>query len=242
MMREALGMRVLIVEDVAGEAELFAEMVRSQGHVPAVALTAEDAVEHLASAPPDAVLLDLHLPGMRGLDLMRALSERHPSIPVIAMSGVATEDEAQQSLALGAVEFLTRPVGPDRLRLVLDFLALGALARGLGDRVAPVNRRRYPRIALSVDVRVEQEAALWQPGWTTDLSPFGIRFRVPVRTLRPGHLVRLAFEPPDGQPGMSVLSLVVRLDAEDAAASFIDLTAGDFRRLRALVDDRAGSA
>lgn len=235
-------MRVLIVEDVPEVAETLADMVRSQGHVPTVALTAEDALARLTETPLDAVLLDLHLPGMRGLDLLRTLSERHPAIPVVVMSGVATEDEARQSLALGAVEFLPKPLNPERLQLVLEFVALGALARRLGDRAGPVNRRRYPRIALSLDVRVEQEGALWQPGWATDLSPFGIRFRVPVRNLRPGHLVQVTFELPDGQPGISVLSVVVRLDDEAAAANFIDLTAGDFGRLRALVDRRARSA
>jgi len=237
-------MRVLIVEDVPDEAETFAEMVRSQGHEPTVAPTAEDAIRCLSGGPLDAVLLDLCLPGMTGLDLLRALSDRQPPIPVVAMSGVATEEEALQSLRLGAVEFLPKPLTVDRLGLVLDFVQLGGLVRRVGERMAAVNRRRYPRVALSLDVVFVHEGGL-QPrgtGWTTDVSPFGMRLRGPADLPQPGDLVRISFQPPDGQPAISVLSLVVRRDTEGAAASFVDLTADDFRRLKAVVDRRTGSA
>jgi CheY-like chemotaxis protein len=229
-------MRVLIVEDVRDEAETFADMVRSQGHVPTVALTAENALECLSASPLDAILLDLYLPGMAGLELLRVLSDRQPHIPVVAISGVSTEEEARLSLDLGAVEFLSKPLTLDRLQLVLDVVELGSLARRLGERLATVNRRRYPRVALSLDVGVEREGIPWGCGVTTDLSPFGMRMSVPPGQLQPGELVRITFQPPDGQPPISVLSLIVRRETRVAAANFIDLIADDFRRLRSLVD------
>jgi CheY-like chemotaxis protein len=237
-------MRVLIVEDVADEAATFAEMVRSRGHEPTVAATAEDAIRCLSAGSLDAVLLDLYLPGRPGLDLLRALSDRQPSIPVVAMSGLATEEEARQSLRLGAVEFLPKPLTVDRLGLVLDFVELGGLASRVETRMAAADRRRYPRVALSLDVVFGHEDGPRprETGWTTDVSPFGMRLRGPAGLPQAGDLVRLRFQPADGQPAISVLSLVVRREAGAAAASFVDLTGEDFRRLKALVDRRTGSA
>jgi CheY-like chemotaxis protein len=235
-------MRVLIVEDAPDEAETFAELLRSQGHVPTVVPTAEAALACLSASPLDAILLDLCLPGMPGLDLLESLAARRPPIPVVAISGVATELEARRSLELGAVEFLPKPVTGDRLQLVLDFVQLGVLARRVGDRLAAENRRRYPRVALVVDVGVAGEGGPSCWGLTTDLSPFGMRLRVPPRHLEPGDVVRLTFQPPDGQEPITVLSLVVRREDQAAAASFVDLTSRDFQRLKVFVDQRTGPA
>ena len=170
-------MRVLIVEDTPADAETFADLVAHHGHQPIVAASAEAALENLAGSSPDAVLLDIVLPGMSGLEFLRILSERRQRVPVVTMSGVASEADARRSLELGAVEFVPKPVSLDQLRMVLDFLELQVLTRRFTEDVLRLNQRRYPRVEVSLDVKLEQPAAGASRGRSVDLSPFGVKLR-----------------------------------------------------------------
>ncbi|MBI3028812.1 MAG: response regulator [Candidatus Rokubacteria bacterium] len=228
-------MRVLIVEDVPAEAEAFADLVSHHGHQPIVVESAEAALDSLTVSPPDAILLEMYLPGMSGLEFLRVLSERRQRLPVVATSGAVSEAEARQSLKLGAVEFLPKPLGPDQLGVVLDFLELEVLTRRFTEDVMRLNRRRYPRVRVSLDVKVENAASA--AGRVVDLSPFGVKVRS-AADVEPGGTVRLSFCPPDGEPLISVLSLLVRRDPDGHAFTFVDLTNPDFLRLKKFVDSR----
>ncbi len=232
-------MRVLIVEDLADQAEVVAEMVRSQGHDPIVVASAEAALDVLRTSLPDAVLLDLYLPGMKGEDFLRDLSNRRLSLPVVAVSGVASEEEARRSLELGAVEFLPKPFRLDDLALLLRLLELGLFTRRLGEDLAQVNRRRSARLTVSLEVTVDQPEGAPLLGESVDLSPFGLKMRLAAR-VQPNGVVRLLFSPPDGAAPISVLSVVVREDPDGPALSFVNLTQPDFQRLKRLVDARHG--
>ena len=230
-------MRVLIVEDRVTEAEAFADQVSHHGHQPVVVRSAEAALDSLTVSPPDAILLEMYLPGMSGLEFLRVLSERQQRLPVVAMSGAASEAEARQSLKLGAVEFLPKPLSPDQLTVVLDFLELQVLTRRFTEDVVRLNQRRYPRVQVSLDVKVEKPGTGLSDGRAVDLSPFGVKVRS-AADVEPGGTVRLSFAPPDGEPLISVLSLVVRRDPDGHAFTFVNLTNPDFLRLKKFVDSR----
>ena len=229
------GMRVLIVEDTAAEAELFADLVAHRGHDPIVAASAEAALDSLAAASPDAVLLDIFLPGMSGLEFLRVLSARQHRLPVVAISGVASEAEARQCLELGAMEFLPKPFTVNQLEMILDFLEAQLLIRRLTDDIRTVNRRRYPRVKVSLDVTLEDLAGGQWRGQSVDLSPFGLKVRSSANT-KPGGTARLSFSPPDGDGRIAVLSLMVRKDPDGLDFAFINLTNSDFTRLKNFVD------
>jgi CheY-like chemotaxis protein len=230
-------MQVLIVEDRPAEAESSADLVSQHGHQPTIVRSAEAALDSLTVSPPDAILLEMYLPGMSGLEFLRVLSDRRQRCPVVAMSGAVSEAEARQSLKLGAVEFLPKPLSVDQLGVVLDFLELQVLTRRFTEDVMKLNRRRYPRMAISLDVQVEDAAAGAAAGRAVDLSPFGLKVRS-AGEVAPGSTVRLSFRPPDGEPLISVLSLLVRRDPDGDAFTFINLTNPDFLRLKKLVDSR----
>ena len=230
-------MRVLIVEDTLAEAETFADLVTHHGHQPIVVRSAEAALDSLTVSPPDAILIEMYLPGMSGLEFLRVLSERRQRLPVVTMSGVISEAEARQSLKLGAVEFLPKPLSSDQLGVVLDFLELQVLTRQFTEDVMRLNQRRYPRVEVSLDVKVEQAAAGTSRGRSVDLSPFGVKLRS-AGEVEPGGTVRLTFSPPDGDPLISVQSLLVRKDPDGYAFTFINLTNPDFLRLKRFVDSR----
>lgn len=230
-------MRVLIVENSPGEAEAFANSIAHHGHDPIVAPRAEAALQILTASPPDAVLLDLSLPGMSGLDLLQILSERQQPLPVVAISDVASEAEARRCLELGAVEFLPKPLPPDGLRTVLEFLELQCLMRRFTADVLKLNRRRYPRVEVSLEVKVLEPGARQSKGQAVNLSPLGLKVKSAAEA-QPGGTVRLSFSPPDGQPPISVLSLTARKDRDGHAFAFVNLTNTDFERLKRVVDSR----
>ena len=230
-------MRVLIVEDIPDEAETYADLVAHHGHHAIVAPSAEAALDSLALSAPDAVLLDIALPGMSGLEFLRVLAERRERPPVVAISGVVSEADARRSLELGAVEFLPKPLTLDQLGVVLDFLELQVLTRRFTEDVLRLNQRRYPRVEVSLDVKVEHSAAGASRGRAVDLSPFGLKVRSGA-AVEPGGTVRLSFSPSDGDPLISVLSLLVRKDADGQAFTFVNLTNPDFLRLKKFVDSR----
>src|SRR2546426_5217506 len=68
--------------------------------------SAEDALEKLVSEQPHAILLDIRLPGMSGLDFLELPAVRDSGVPIVAVSGVATEGQARECLKRGALDFI----------------------------------------------------------------------------------------------------------------------------------------
>ena len=89
-MLDSATMRVLVVEDEADVAQVFREYLTELGHEPTLVRSAEAALGKLQSDRPDAILLDIHLPGMSGLDFLQLRPIREAGVPIVAMSGIAT--------------------------------------------------------------------------------------------------------------------------------------------------------
>jgi CheY-like chemotaxis protein len=225
-------MRVLIVEDDERLAEVFRDFVGELGYQPTVVGSAEAGLEALTSARPDTILLDLRLPGMSGVEFLSLQPVRDSGVPVIVVSGVATEVEARACLKLGALDFIRKPVTLERLGQVLDYLKPFALARQASQRQA--ERRPAPRAAVKLGVRITASKGALE-GTCTELSSTGMKARVSQR-LRPGQAVKLEFAPPDGGPPIDVVSLVVRVDPEGTAFWFLDLLSPEADRINSFVE------
>jgi putative two-component system response regulator len=113
--------RVLVVDDSPANLTLATELLALWGVTDVVGVTdAAAAAMVIATAPPDLVLLDLHLPGLSGFDLMRALDPimRGPApIPVLVLSADGSSETKRQALAANAHDFLVKPFDPEELRL-----------------------------------------------------------------------------------------------------------------------------
>jgi two-component system KDP operon response regulator KdpE len=96
--------------------------LRARGHDTDVAASGEQALQLAASGHPDVVILDLGLPGMDGLDVVRAL-RGWSTVPIVVLSARGTEASKVAALDLGADDYVTKPFGIDelfaRLRAVL---------------------------------------------------------------------------------------------------------------------------
>jgi DNA-binding NtrC family response regulator len=122
--------RILIVDDDPGTLLSLSRAFALEGYEALTSSSAGHALERLGEAPIDAVLSDVVMPGMDGLDFLARLRERLPDVPVILMSGQATVETAVKATRLGALDFVEKPVGLDRLLLTLrNALQLDRLRR-----------------------------------------------------------------------------------------------------------------
>jgi len=116
---------ILIVDDDAGLRESLAETMRDLGHEPRLAATGEAALAILAAEHCAAVLLDLRMPGMDGLELLRRLQARPAPPPVAVLTAVPTSANTIEAMRLGAVDHLAKPVGrADLAALLARMLAI----------------------------------------------------------------------------------------------------------------------
>jgi CheY-like chemotaxis protein len=224
----------LVVEDEEDLGAVFRDFLFELGHQPVVVRSAEAALGTMQSQRPDAIILDIHLPGMSGLDFMQLRPIRESGLPIVAVSGVATESQARECLRLGALDFVGKPVPLDRLNEVLTFLEPHVLNRRQEPDSRRSERRRSPRARVGLPVRiVEYKGTAWN-GTCVELGVSGMKVRSDAE-LAPGTAVKLCFTPPDGAAPVEVISLVVRTDRDGTAFSFVHLPAHESRRLTELV-------
>ncbi|HEY7514657.1 MAG TPA: sigma-54 dependent transcriptional regulator, partial [Vicinamibacteria bacterium] len=111
--------RVLIVDDDPATLGSLSRAFALEGLEALTASSAARALERLQAEPVDAILSDVVMPGMDGLEFLERLRERAPAVPVVLMSGQASLENAVKATRLGALDFVEKPVSLDRLLLTL---------------------------------------------------------------------------------------------------------------------------
>jgi DNA-binding NtrC family response regulator len=104
------GSRVLLVDDEVDFVETLSMRLETRGFRVDVAQSGEVAVEKVRAQPFDAILLDLAMPGMDGIDTLKRLRELNPDSQVILLTGQATVQKATEAMRLGALDLLEKPV------------------------------------------------------------------------------------------------------------------------------------
>jgi DNA-binding response OmpR family regulator len=102
-------MKILIVEDEEPVANLLAEAVQRQGHTAVVATDASQGLASFSAERPDAVFLDIVMPRMSGVEVLRRIRGISPSVPVMVITGYATASEIEEVKRLGVIEVLEKP-------------------------------------------------------------------------------------------------------------------------------------
>ena len=108
------GSKVLVVDDEPTVREVVFSYLRRDGHDVAEAGDGHTALELLESDPPDLVVLDMMLPGVNGLDILRRVRATS-SIPVIMLTARAEESDRVAGLELGADDYVVKPFSPREL-------------------------------------------------------------------------------------------------------------------------------
>jgi DNA-binding NtrC family response regulator len=144
---------ILIVDDDAALREGIAETLIDLGHRPVEAANGRIALDIAAREPVDAVLLDLRVPGMDGLEILRRLRAAPTgAAPVAILTAYATADNTIEAMRLGAFDHLTKPIGRDdlvslmsrmlRSRAKGEAIQTGAPAVGDNEMVGPSEAMR----------------------------------------------------------------------------------------------------
>lgn len=102
--------RVLLVDDEIELLEALSERLRLRGFDVAVARSGEKALALLKAVAVDLMVLDLKMPGMDGMTVLKHARRDHPQVRVIMLTGHGSEKEREESLRLGACEYLQKPV------------------------------------------------------------------------------------------------------------------------------------
>ncbi|HED16865.1 MAG TPA: response regulator [Gammaproteobacteria bacterium] len=113
---------VLVVDDAPANIQVLSAILKQQYKVKA-ATSGEKALKIASSDnPPDIILLDILMPEMDGFEVCRQLkaSGATRAIPVVFVTGADTAEDKEKGLALGAVDFLTKPVDPDQVHTCIS--------------------------------------------------------------------------------------------------------------------------
>ncbi|MBK5106856.1 MAG: response regulator transcription factor [Anaerolineales bacterium] len=115
-------MKIVIIEDEPDTAEMYAEMMRISGYEVVKYYGGLSAVAHLADQEPDAVILDLMMPDLSGLEVLNYIKEKPDlsDLPVIIVSAKTMPEDVEKGLKAGAVAYLTKPVSFADLRVAID--------------------------------------------------------------------------------------------------------------------------
>ena len=111
--------RLLVVDDDRGILTLIGTVAMSERFDVTTATNGEDALVQLRHRAVDLVLLDLRMPGVSGLEVLRAIRDANPRCKVVLMTGYGTIDSAVEAVKLGAIDYLTKPFDLQRLRKLL---------------------------------------------------------------------------------------------------------------------------
>lgn len=158
--------RVLIVEDAPALAETYAEYLKTEKCTVEIAGSGGAALAVLSGPPPAVLVLDVNLPDMNGIDLLREVRSRGLPIEVVIVTGQASVRLAVESMKEGALDFLTKPFSADRLRVtVRNALQRGKLEQQVAAIQEETGRDRFcgfigQSMAMQSVYRILQNAAV----------------------------------------------------------------------------------
>ncbi|MFQ5900606.1 MAG: sigma-54-dependent transcriptional regulator [Thermodesulfobacteriota bacterium] len=112
--------KILIVDDEKSIRESLAGILKDEGFEVSLARDGEDAVRMVKEVTPDVVMLDIWMPGIDGIEVLKHIKDRYPIIAVIMISGHGTIDTAVKATKLGAYDFIEKPLYLEKVILTVQ--------------------------------------------------------------------------------------------------------------------------
>ena len=118
----------LIIEDNENNLELIRFILEQAGYKTRAAMTGLEGVQQVLSIPPDFVILDIQLPDINGLEVLKRIraSKIGKDIPIIAMTSYAMSGDREKLLAAGCTSYIEKPIDP--------MLVIGQIEQAIGKR------------------------------------------------------------------------------------------------------------
>ena len=108
-------MKVLLVDDEEVFVQAVAQRLKMRDLRSDTVLDGEEALSYVEDQEPDVMVLDLKMPGINGMEVLRQVRKAYPNIQVIILTGHGTEKDKEEAQRLGAFDFLEKPVNLDVL-------------------------------------------------------------------------------------------------------------------------------
>ena len=200
--------RLLVVDD---EPQLLRALVlnlASRGYEVTTAARADVALAQIRGLPPDLLLLDLGLPDLDGIEVIREVRERVPALPIVVLTARSGSHDKVTALDLGAVDYITKPFDMNEL-IARVRAALRRASIGAADTLVSVG---------TVEVDLVARSARRDDGTDVHLTPTEWRI-LDVLLRRPGRLV----------PARELLT-VLRGDADHTESSYLRIFLAQLRR------------
>lgn len=113
------GLRILIVDDEEELVSALVERLKLRGFRATGVVRGDDALSFLEQQECDVVLLDVKMPGLGGLEVIRRIKRDRPGVEVVLLTGHGSVKSVEEGMALGAFDYLMKPVKIDNLVRVL---------------------------------------------------------------------------------------------------------------------------
>lgn len=111
--------KVLMVDDEEDFVRTLDERMQMRNVDTSVALSGEEAMKKLEEDPPDVLLVDLKMPGMDGMEVLRRAREAYPGVQVVMLTGHGSEADEAEARRLGVFDYLRKPIPLDQLMRTL---------------------------------------------------------------------------------------------------------------------------
>jgi DNA-binding response OmpR family regulator len=132
---------ILVVDDEPVERQALAEILRLEGYYVASVANGEAAIDHIRSNSVDVMILDLRMPGMNGLDVVKVVNRIAPDIEIVLLTAHGSMETAIDALRNRVHDYLLKPATPSQI--------LDSLERGLARRKSVTQERK--RILSTLD-------------------------------------------------------------------------------------------
>lgn len=147
--------RILIIDDDATICLMLQGLLKRKGFDADTVFSAGEAIKKLENETFDLVLSDFRLPDFDGLELLQKIKAMHPSVPVIIMTSYADIRTAVSAIKMGAFEYVTKPLNPDEILLLIN----SALEKAQEKQEAPKKKEKKKKPAVDF-VRGESSSSL----------------------------------------------------------------------------------
>ncbi|MBU0988456.1 MAG: response regulator [Proteobacteria bacterium] len=107
--------KILLIDDEEDFVKMLSERLRTRNLESDIALNGEQALELVVNQVPDVMILDLKMPGLDGMEVLRHVKTTYPDVEIIILTGHYSLEDRIEALVLGAYEFLEKPVDIDHL-------------------------------------------------------------------------------------------------------------------------------
>ena len=107
--------KILIIDDEPEICKMITEFLFDAGYSASYALNGPDGLAMIKRDSPSLVLLDIGMPSMNGMEVMRLIHEQFPALPVVVLTGQRDTETVKKMIELGASEYLTKPIHMETL-------------------------------------------------------------------------------------------------------------------------------